>query len=69
MWSALLKDARRLSISSAASDIRQANQIAAAAEYAGGPRRTLKQKYGYGDLAERYVDLAKELLQKLEMDA
>jgi chromosome partitioning protein len=49
--------------------IRQANQIAAAAEYTGGSRRTLKQKYGYGDLAERYVDLAKELLQKLEMDA
>lgn len=47
--------------------IRQADQIAAAAEFQSG-RRTLKQKYGYGDLAERYVDLAKELLQKLEMD-
>lgn len=47
--------------------IRQANQIAAAAEFQSG-RRTLKQKYGYGDLAERYVDLAKELLEKLEID-
>jgi chromosome partitioning protein len=47
--------------------IRQADQIAAAAEFQSG-RRTLKQKYGYGDLAERYVDLAKELLEKLEMD-
>jgi chromosome partitioning protein len=48
--------------------IRQANQIAAAAEFQSG-RRTLKQKYGYGDLADRYVDLAKELLEKLDMDA
>lgn len=48
--------------------IRQANQIAAAAEFQSG-RRTLKQKYGYGDLAERYGDLAKELLDKLEIDA
>jgi chromosome partitioning protein len=47
--------------------IRQADQIAAAAEFQSG-RRTLKQKYGYGDLADRYVDLAKELLKKLEMD-
>ncbi len=47
--------------------IRQANQIAAAAEMQSS-RRTLKQKYGYGDLAERYVDLAKELLDKLEID-
>jgi chromosome partitioning protein len=48
--------------------IRQANQIAAAAEFQRG-RRTLKQKYGYGDLAERYVDLAKEFLEKLDIDA
>jgi len=47
--------------------IRQADQIAAAAEFQSG-RRTLKQKYGYGDLAERYVDLAKELLTNLEID-
>ena len=47
--------------------IRQADQIAAAAEFQSG-RRTLKQKYGYGDLADRYVDLARELLEKLEMD-
>lgn len=46
--------------------IRQANQIAAAAEMQPG-RRTLKQKYGYGDLATRYVDLAQELLTKLEI--
>jgi chromosome partitioning protein len=46
--------------------IRQANQIAAAAEMQTG-RRTLKQKYGYGDLAIRYVDLARELLHKLEL--
>ena len=45
--------------------IRQANQIAAAAEFQSG-RRTLKQKYGYGDLAERYTDLAREFLGKLE---
>jgi len=49
--------------------IRQADQFAAAAEYQSeGGRRTLKQKYGYGDLADRCVDLAKELLQKMEMD-
>lgn len=47
--------------------IRQADQIAAAAEFQTG-RRTLKQKYGYGDLADRYVDLAQELLAKLEID-
>jgi len=47
--------------------IRQANQIAAAAELQAS-RRTLKQKYGYGDLATRYIDLAKELLEKLEID-
>jgi chromosome partitioning protein len=48
--------------------IRQANQIAAAAELQSG-RRTLKQKYGYGDLAVRYIELAKELLDKLEIEA
>lgn len=48
--------------------IRQANQIAAAAELQTS-RRTLKQKYGYGDLATRYIDLAQELLDKLEIDA
>ena len=47
--------------------IRQANQIAAAAEFAPGSRRTLKQKYGYNDLAERYVDLAKELIGVVEL--
>lgn len=47
--------------------IRQADQIAAAAEFQSG-RRTLKQKYGYGDLADRYIELSKELLKKLEMD-
>ena len=45
--------------------IRQANQIAAAAELS-PERRTLKQKYGYGDLAVRYIDLANELLEKLD---
>ncbi len=48
--------------------IRQADQFAGAAEFQIGGRRTLKQKYGYGDLADRWVDLAKELLKKLEMD-
>ena len=48
--------------------LRQADQFATAAEFQTGGRRTLKQKYGYGDLAERCVDLAKELLKKLEMD-
>lgn len=47
--------------------IRQADQISAAAEFQSG-RRTLKQKYGYGDLAERYVDLASELLEKMEIE-
>ena len=47
--------------------IRQADQTAAAAEFQPG-RRTLKQKYGYGDLAERYVDLAREFLAKLEIE-
>lgn len=45
--------------------IRQANQIAAAAEIQ-NEQRTLKQKYGYGDdLAMRYITLADELLDKL----
>lgn len=44
--------------------IRQANQIASAAEFQGGSR-TLKQKYGYGDLADTYVELANELLEAL----
>jgi chromosome partitioning protein len=49
--------------------LRQADQFAAAAEFQNtGARRTLKQKYGYGDLAERCIDLAEELLNKLEMD-
>lgn len=47
--------------------IRQANQIAAAAEFQ-PERRTLKQKYGYGDLATRYVEFAKELLTRLDME-
>ena len=47
--------------------IRQANQIAAAAEFQ-SERRTLKQKYGYGDLATRYIDLAQELLTRLDME-
>ena len=46
--------------------IRQANQIAAAAEFQPRTRRTLRQKYGYGELAERYLDLARELLDVLE---
>lgn len=46
-------------------EIRQANQFAAAAEMQSG-RRTLKQKYGYGDLAERFVELAREVLEELE---
>jgi chromosome partitioning protein len=46
--------------------IEQANQIAAAAEYTPGHRRTLKQKYGYGDLAESYIALAKEVIDVVE---
>jgi chromosome partitioning protein len=49
--------------------IPQGNQIAAAAEFQAGTRRTLKQKYGYDGLAERYFDLAKEVLAQLEVDA
>lgn len=47
--------------------IKQANQIAAAAEMQTG-KRTLKQKYGYSDLANRYIDLAQELIDRLEDD-
>ncbi len=46
--------------------IRQANQMAAAAEFLPGRRRTLKQKYGYDGMAERYDELAQELLSELE---
>jgi chromosome partitioning protein len=46
--------------------IKQANQIAAAAEYMPGSRRTLKQKYGYGGLAESYIALAKEIMGVVE---
>lgn len=48
--------------------VRQADQYAAAAEFQPGGRRTLKQKYGYGDLAERFIDLAREVLEKLEIE-
>jgi chromosome partitioning protein len=48
-------------------EIRQADQIAAAAEMQTG-KRTLKQKYGYGDLAERYITLAREVISKLDED-
>ena len=48
--------------------VRQANQIAASAEFQ-STRRTFKQKYGYGsDLAQRYIDLAKELINRLDME-
>jgi hypothetical protein len=42
----------------------QANQFAGAAEYAA--HSTFKQKWGYGGLAERFINLAKELLTTLE---
>lgn len=47
--------------------IRQANQIAAAAEYS-STRRTLKQKYGPAPngIADAYIDLAKEILGRLD---
>ena len=44
--------------------IRQANQFAAAAENVGPA--TLKQKWGYGDLADSFSSLAKEVMRKLE---
>ena len=45
--------------------IPQANDIAAAAEHA-DYSRTLKQKYGYKGLADRYKELAGEILEVLE---
>ena len=47
--------------------IPQANDIAAAAEHSTHPR-TLKQKYGYRRIADRYMDLAEELLQVLDAE-
>ncbi len=44
--------------------IPQANQFAEAAEY--GPRATLKQKWGYGGLADTYKALTREVLLELE---
>ncbi len=44
--------------------IPQANQFAAAAEHA--EYSTIKQKWGYGGLAERFSALAQEILGKLE---
>ena len=44
--------------------IRQANEYAGAAEY--GRQGTLKQKWGYGDLADSFEALSKEVLSKLE---
>ena len=45
--------------------IPQANDIAAAAEHS-DYSRTLKQKYGYRGLADRYKELASEILEVLE---
>ena len=45
--------------------IPQANAIASAGEY-DGYSNTLKQKYGYNGLANRYINLADELLNLLE---
>jgi len=45
--------------------IPQANNIAGAAEHQ-SYARTLKQKYGYGGLAESYRSLAQEIMAKLE---
>ena len=44
--------------------IPQANQFAAAAEHTG--RFTIKQKWGYSGLAERFISLAEEIMDKLE---
>ena len=44
--------------------IPQANQFAEAAEY--GPRATLKQKWGYQGLANKYEALTREVLLELE---
>jgi len=47
--------------------IRQANQLAAAAEFQQSGRRTLKQKYGYqDDLADRFVELTREFLKRMD---
>ena len=45
--------------------IPQANQISGAAEHQ-SYERTLKQKYGYGGLADSYRSLAQEIITKLE---
>ena len=44
--------------------IPQANQFAAAAEHTG--YATIKQKWGYNELATKFIDLAREILKKLE---
>lgn len=44
--------------------IPQANQFAAAAEHTG--YSTIKQKWGYNNLAEKFVALAEEIMEKLE---
>ena len=44
--------------------IRQANQFSAAAEFGG--KMTLKQKWGYQDLAERLEAVTREVVAKLE---
>lgn len=48
-----------------ATEIPQANQYAAAAEHVAHDR-TFKQKWGYGGLADKYINLADELLEALE---
>jgi len=45
--------------------INQANQYAGAAEYAG--QMTLKQKWGYNDLAQKLSSLSREVLSALEV--
>lgn len=44
--------------------IPQANQFAAAAEHTG--YSTIKQKWGYNDLAEKFITLAEEIMERLE---
>ena len=46
--------------------IPQANQIAAAAERLPYGRRTFRQKYGYAGVADRYLELAREVLDSAE---
>ena len=46
--------------------IPQANQFAAAAAAEHGVKVTLKQKWGYGDLADSFEALAQEIFSKLE---